>query len=302
MNVRLGINTGFAVNRYPAPRQWVPLIGKTLGLKIVQLTADLLNPSWPEDIIEGQVREIQSLSEQYGVKVRQTFTGAFTRLNHLAYPDAALREYWVKWFCRFADISAALGAESMGSHFGILTTEDYDDPRKRQERFEQNVDGWRRISEHAQGCGLQYLTWEPMSIGREMGETIPETQRIHARVNAVTAIPMKLCLDVDHGDVASPDPDDTDPLAWIRNFGAEAPIIHIKQTSRNKGGHWPFTPEHNQNGRITPGVLIQALEESGAQDVTLLLELSFRERQPFDSRVVDDIRASIDFWRPYVVI
>ena len=113
---------------------------------------------------------------------------------------------------------------------------------------------------------------------------------------------MKLCLDVDHGDVSSSDPRDTDPYAWISAFAKEAPMIHIKQTFYDKAGHWPFTPENNEKGKVTPQKILTALESAGVKDITLYLELSFRERQPFDSRVIEDIKASIEYWRPFVEV
>ena len=302
MIVRLGINTGFAVNRFTEPEEWIPLVSETFGLRIVQFTADLLNPSLPDEIITDQVQRSKALLQTYDVRIQHTFTGAFTRVNHLAHPHPKSREYWVHWFCRFADISVKLGAESMGSHFGILTVPDFRDPKTRAQRFKENVENWHRIAEYAAEKGLRYLTWEPMSIPREYGETIEETRRIHSIVNEGSQIPFKLCLDVDHGDVSSSNPEDTDPYAWIREFGAESPIIHLKQTSSNKHGHWPFVPEFNKDGRITPERLITALKNAGVKEVTLLLELSFREREPFESRVVQDIVASVEYWRPYVIV
>lgn len=302
MIVRLGINTGFALNRFTTPQEWIPIVANTFGLKVVQFTADLLNPSLPDEIINEQVGYIKELSAKYGIEIKHTFTSAFTRVNHLAHPDPSLRRYWINWFCRFVNISVELGAESMGSHFAIFTVRDYSDPNIRQKRFLQNVEGWKKIAKHAAEKGLKYITWEPMSIPREMGETIKEAKRIHKEINNDIAIPMKLCLDVDHGDVSSPNPADTDPYSWIREFASETPIIHLKQTLKDKGGHWPFTPDKNMEGRITGEKLIATLEEAGTDEVTLLLELSFREREPFESRVIDDIKASVEYWRPFVTI
>jgi sugar phosphate isomerase/epimerase len=302
MEVQLGINTGFALNRYTAPQQWIPLVAETFGLRLVQFTADLLNPAWPDDIITGQLQQMKALLDKYGVRVPHTFTSAFTRVNHLSHPDPRLRAYWVDWFKRFVDISVALGAASMGSHFGILTVPDLQDGQTRVERFRQTIAGWHEIAAYAAGKGLSYLTWEPMSIAREYGETMAEAGRIHQAVNSGSPLPFKLCLDVDHGDVASPNPADTDPYAWLATFATEAPIIHVKQTSANKHGHWPFAPPYNEAGRITPERLLTALEGAGVEKVTLLLELSFREREPYESRVVQDIMASVDYWRPYVTI
>jgi len=41
---KLGINTGFATNRFPEPEVWLRIVGKDLGLRCVQFVADLLNP------------------------------------------------------------------------------------------------------------------------------------------------------------------------------------------------------------------------------------------------------------------
>jgi len=111
---------------------------------------------------------------------------------------------------------------------------------------------------------------------------------------------MRLNLDLDHGDLSSPNPDDTDPYAWLRRLGNVSPIVHLKQSTRDKGGHWPFTPEHNERGIVRGERVLEALEESGAEEVMLILELSFREREPAESRVLPDLRASVEYWRQFV--
>ena len=301
MPVELGLNTGFALNRFTTPEEWIPLVGEVLKIKLVQFTADLLTPSLPDKIVKKQLQRINALSSKHGLKIKHTFTSAFTRVNHLAHPDAELRDYWLNWFKRFVDISAALGAESMGGHLGIFTVKDYHDPEIRRERFGQVIEAWKKIADYAAKKKLlKYLTWEPMSIGREMGETIEEAKRIHRILNMDIALPMKLCLDVDHGNVASQDPADTDPYRWITEFGSEIAILHLKQSHSNKGGHWPFVPEHNENGKISPSKIVRCLKMAGVNDVALILELTFREREPFESRVVDDLKTSVEYWRPFI--
>ncbi len=301
MNIHLGINTGFALNRFTPPEEWVPLIAETFGLKIVQWTADLLNPSLPDPIIKKQVHLTQRLCKKYGIQIPSTFTSALTRVNHLGHPDAEMRLFWIRWFKNFIDISVSLGAESVGSHLGILTVGDEQDPRRRKERIQQIICGWQNIAQYAAQRRLKYLLWEPMSIAREFGQTIAETKRIQRLLNKNSALPFKLCLDVDHGDMTSADPRDTDPYAWIEEFALKAPVIHIKQTLKDKSGHWPFTPQYNRKGKVTPQRLINALARSKVKEVTLFLELSFREREPFESRVIKDIQASINYWRPHVL-
>lgn len=300
MDLRLGISTVFAPTRFPEPEEWARIAGEFLGLRYVQLTASLASPFWPESIIHKQIAQIKHAAAEYNVNILHTFTDPYVQLNHLAHPDEAVRKFWVSWFKKFAEISAELGAESMGSHFGIFSVRDIGDEKRREFVFRENVSGWAEISDHAKSAGLKYLTWEPMSVPREQGETIEETKRIQEEVNKVTAIPMKICLDVDHG-LPTQNPDDTDPYAWIRAFGAEAPVMHVKQSyAPIKGGPHPFLPEHNEKGRIHAGKVIAALKESGAQDCMLTLELNAPGREPGESQLLDWLKTSVEYWRQYV--
>ena len=299
MKFKLGINTGFALNRFPLPEEWMRIIGEDLGLHYVQLTADLLNPSLGEEIVEDYIRRINSLKEKYNVKIDSIMTGAFTRVNHFSHPDYQVRAYWINWFKKFIDIGVKLGATNLSSHFGIMSYYDLRKDGRKEQILQQTVSAWKEIAIYAKQKGMKYLSWEPMSVAREYGETIAETKKIQ-RMFEDCALPMKLCLDVDHGDVSSTNPDDTDPYSWLREFATESPLIHLKQSLRDKGGHYPFIPEINAEGKISPEKVIKTLEDSGCQETLLLLELSFREREPFDSRILEDVKTSVQYWRQFV--
>jgi sugar phosphate isomerase/epimerase len=300
VSYRLNINTGFAVNRYSEPEDWVKIVGKDLGLRYVQLTADILNPSLPDSIIQNYIERTRVACADYDVTINSTFTGAFTRVNHLAHPNKQVQLYWIEWFKRYVDITVALGASSMGSHFGIFTAADNNDLVKRSERRQQNIENWHDIGKYAVKKGLKFLTWEPMSIKREQGETLTECQLLQQAVNKNAPLPFRLCLDVDHGDVCSMNPEDTNPYAWLRQFGKESPLIHLKQTTTNKGGHWPFTADYNKVGKITPEKVINVLQEISVYDADLILELSFKEREPIDSTVIPVLQESVAYWRQVV--
>ena len=297
---RLGINTGFAVNRYSEPDEWVRIVGDKLGLNIAQFTADMLNVNLPTDIVYKQIGLIQKACQLYNVEITSTFTGAFTRVNHLAHPDPDIRKYWVSWFKRFVDLSVDLGSKSMGSHFGIFTHLDNNNPQTRYIRRQQNIDGWHDIANYAKNKGLDFISWEPMSISREQGETISEARRLQRDVNINSPLPFKMCLDVDHGDLSSLDSRDTDPYEWMDEFAIESPLIHLKQTSIDKPGHWPFVNEYNKVGRIQPDELVGKLVNKKVLNVDLLLEPGFKEREPSDSTVVEVLKESVEFWRQVV--
>ena len=114
------------------------------------------------------------------------------------------------------------------------------------------------------------------------------------------AIPMWMMADIDHGDVTSENPDDFDPYAWARAVPKVSPIIHIKQSLMDKGGHRPFTAEFNARGRIQPEPLLKAFAEGGAADNEICLELSFKEREPNDREVIPQIAESVAFWAPHI--
>ncbi len=140
-----------------------------------------------------------------------------------------------------------------------------------------------------------------MSIGREFGETIAECMRLQDRLSSANfAIPMWMMADIDHGDITSTNPQDYDPYAWAQAVPKVSPIIHIKQSLMDKGGHRPFTAEFNAKGRIQPEPLLKALSDGGAVDNEICLELSFKEREPNDRQVLAQIAESIAFWAPYI--
>lgn len=299
MEVSLGINTGFAINRFPEPEQWIKIVADELGLNRVQFTADLLNPALPEPVVLAETQKIRHLCDRKGIWVQSSFTSAFTRVNHVLHPNPEIRRVWFDWFKRFFEMSRALGAEGSGSHFGILSVNDNEDAERRARRIRQGVDAWRELAEFGAGLGFRYLIFEPMSIPREVGETISATAEILDMCRDFP-IPMQLCLDVDHGDLQSPDPKDTDAHAWIRAFGKQTPCIHIKQSLKDKGGHYPFTEEYNKRGKIVPEEIIASLKAAKVEKCTLLLEISHRERWPYDYNVIKDLKESVEYWRPAV--
>ena len=299
LELNLAVNLGLAVNRYSEPEDWAKLCAEC-GVHRVQFSADLLNPSLPDHIVDEYVCRIIEACAEYQIQVTSSFTGAFTRLNHLAHPNEKVQQFWIEWFKRFAEINVRLGSKVIGSHFGILTKYEDSNPDLRQHRIEANIKNWHKVADYARSIGIECILWEPMSISRELGETIERCRLLHEQVNRDAPLPFKICLDVDHGDISSPDPRDTDPYAWLAEFGKEAPIIHLKQSSADKGGHWPFTPEYNKNGKIKPERVVSELKKCGSEKNELVLELSFREREPADSSVPYALSKSVEYWSDFL--
>lgn len=290
------MNLGFAINKYVEPEVWARLVGEEMGVRKVQLVADLLNVFLPDDYIRSQVERIRTATERYGLEITSTFTSAFTRVNHFMHPDAAARGIWLDWFRRFAKASRELGAKSTGSHFGILTFADYDNPERREHVIGEALKLWKELSWYCRDLGMEYMTFEPMSIPREMANTVADTKELLGRLNDGAGLPFKVVLDVGH----APHPDDRDPYKWVRELGAVSPIIHIQQTELNHSRHWPFTEEYNKQGIIHGDKLLAAIEDSGAEEAELVFELSHREAWSTEFRIVQDHKESVAYWRQFV--
>ena len=301
MAFTLSLNTNPLVNRFAEPEDLVDTIAGRIRLRDIQLTHEFINPSWPAPLIRRLTRQMDKALARTGARVTSGMTGPYGRLNHFGHPDPEVRRYYVDWFKTFADIIGDLGGRSVGTQFAIFTYRDFDDADRREALIDIAIDHWAEVAEHAKAAGLSFVFWEPMSIGREFGETIKASLALQDRLTqANMAIPMWMMADIDHGDVTSPAPCDYDPYAWARAVPKVSPIIHIKQSLMDKGGHRPFIAEYNAKGQVQPDPLLAAFREGGAQDNEICLELSFKEREPNDRQVIPHIAESVAFWAPHI--
>jgi D-erythrulose 1-phosphate 3-epimerase len=300
MTFTLSVNTNPLVNRFAEPEELVDVLAGEVGIGHIQLVHEFINPSWDKATIARLTARMAKALASNKVKITSAMTGPYGRLNHFGHPDADVRRYYVAWFKAFADIAADLGCPAIGTQFAILTYRDQDDADRKRVILDTALSYWREVAEHAKVRGLAYLFWEPMSVARELGHTLQATQDLQDWINSGDLpIPLVPMVDIDHGDVSSPNPRDTDPYAWAKDFATQSPIIHIKQSSMNKGGHWPFTAQYNADGKITPEKLMSAIREGGSTTNELCLELAFREREPADRSVIAALRESVAYWAPH---
>jgi len=301
MALTLSLNTNPLVNRFAEPDDLIDAIARDIRIRDIQLTHEFINPSWPAPVIRHMTRQMGSALRRTGARVTSGMTGPYGRLNHFGHPDKEVRRYYVDWFKSFADIIGDLGGRSIGTQFAIFTYRDFDDPARRESLIETAIECWAEVADHAKSAGLEYVFWEPMSVGREFGETIAQAMALQDRLGAAgMAVPMWMMADIDHGDVTSPNPEDTDPYAWARAVPKVSPIIHIKQSMMDKSGHRPFTQAFNAKGAIQPAPLLAAFKAGGARDNEICLELSFKEREPNDRQVIAQIAESVAFWAPHI--
>ena len=177
VKINLGIHLGFAINRYPEPLEWAKLISEELGVNQVKFVSDLLQPNYPDSVIEEEIVAIKDACNTYDIQLCHTFTSP--RWNFFGNPNKHMRDYWLWWFKKFALISKQLGAKSTGSLLGIYSVKDY--IKRKDEVLNEIIKNWYLLAEYADEVGLEYLTWEPMSIPRELGEGINQTQLLNLK-------------------------------------------------------------------------------------------------------------------------
>lgn len=291
----LGVNTCFAVKRWPEPDVWAGIVRERFGLGLVQHSLDLLDLDATDEAIAAQVAAVRGACDRESIVVHSTFTGlAAYSSNLLLAPDAGGRVRALEWYRRVIDLSAAMGARATGGHVGAFSVHDFRDAERRHALEEELDRSLAELTSTARAAGLEYLLIENLAAARE-----PSTMAWIGRLlddGDADHVPIRLCLDVGHQCVPGTEGEDRDPYAWLRRMSPVAPVIQLQQTDASADHHWPFTPATNRLGRIAAGPVLEAIESSGAQEVALILEVI----PPFeadDDQVLSDMASSVDYWR-----
>lgn len=292
---RLGINTCFAVKRWPEPARWAEITRSELGLDLVQHSLDLVDLDASAAEIEGQSDQLRAACSDRGLDLHSTFTGlAAYSSSLLLHPDQGARDRARYWYRRVMDFTALCGARSTGGHLGVFSVSDWIDQDRRERLWTELTESLAELTAYARGCGLSCLMAENLAAAREpstlsvFSSLLTEGDSLHA--------PLALCLDVGHMCVPGTSGDDRDPYAWLEQLGARAPVVQLQQSDGLADHHWPFTPEHNADGIIEAERVLSALDRSGAAEVALILEVIPPFEQD-DGAVLDELRQSCAYWR-----
>jgi sugar phosphate isomerase/epimerase len=291
----LGINTCFAVKRWPEPAAWAEIVRSRLGLEIVQHSLDLVDLSAGAPSRRRQARDVRDACAGAGIELHSTFTGlAAYSTNALLHPDPALRRAAERFFSRAIAFTAEAGGRATGGHVGAYSARSWEDPDERAALDHELHASLSRLAEEARRAGLTELYIENMAAQREPSR-MEDVERL-LTAGGATRVPVLLCLDVGHQVVGGTTGEERDPYAWLRRFGERAPVVHLQQSDDLGDHHWPFTDEFNAIGRIDADRVFDALDASGAAEVTLLLEVI----PPFeasDEWVLYVLQSSVEYWR-----
>jgi hypothetical protein len=295
--LHLGINTCFAVKRWPEPDQWLGIIKDDLALDCCQFSFDLIDPLLDQETLTTYAAEVRSLAERNGILIHSTFTGlAAYSWSQLLHPQETMRNAAMHWYEQAIRFTVQLGAWGTGGHIGAFSVTDNAKVTSRSALSRELYERLRFLSRYAAGAGLQFLLFENMAVEREIGHSIEEAQAL-AHIAVEDGVPLVLCLDVGHPCALHTGSASDDYLAWLAQSWPQPPVVHLQQTDRGSDHHWPFTRENNRKGMIKAESVLTALQQwSTASDIFLFLE-PIHPFEEDDRRVLQDLRESVLYWK-----
>lgn len=290
----LGMNTCFAVKRWPESEEWARIVAEDFGLKTVQFSFDLMDPRAGSGVVGSYIDHTRIACERYGITIHSTFTGFLPFMqNLLLHPEPAFRDDAKAWFKAAIEVTARMKVPVFGGYFGALSMKDVTHEAKRQERMDAWLDALRELAQEAKDKGLESLMIEPMAGWREPPTGIGESLTL---AGMKTAVPLRIAIDIGHMVVKGREGDDLDPYAWLRKVSPKAGCIHVQQSNDKYDLHQPFTPETNKTGRIDPKKAVEAIKASGVEKAVLIFEIVHACEED-EKKVISDIKTSVDQWR-----
>lgn len=299
--LHLGINTCFAVKRWPEPEQWLNIVKNELSLDCCQFSLDLVDPLLSESAVAGYAASVRALAAQEHILLHSTFTGlAAYSWSQLLHPLASMRLAALHWYERAIDFTARLGALGMGGHLGALSVQDAQDVGRRQMLIKELEHLVSQLSRYAAQRGLQFLLFENMAVEREYGHSIEEALSLTQLV-FTNGVPLVLCFDVGHPCALHTGTDSDDYKTWLAQPWPLTPVVHLQQTDRSGDHHWPFTTAYNSKGIVEAEPVLQAIQQwTGSEDVYLFLE-PIHPFEADDATVLRELRESVDYWKERMV-
>ena len=299
MDIRLGVNTRFAVKRWPRPEDWAPIVRERLGLRLVEHCLDLVEPPLGTGSIVGPASAVRKALAAHDLEIHSTTSGlAVAASNLLLHPDPDARSAARIFYHRAIAFSARVGAVATGGHVGAFAWHDWTDPLLRARRWAEMKSALANLALDARRAGLEAFLVEIRTAVRE-----PSTIAVFEELldeGSRDRVPVRLLADLGHMCVAGATKDDHEPYVWLRTFARRIGVVQLQQSDPGHDRHWPFTPEFNALGSVQADWVLDALGEGGAEHVVLMLEVA----PPFeedDQVVLDDIRASVDYWQEALV-
>lgn len=294
--IPFGINLSFCVKRWVTPALWTKFVRERLELDLVQFSFDLVDPTWPDDILDDLARDMRRHAEAQGIVIHSAFIGlAHYTFSQLLHPEPRLRDVAEDWLKRAYRFAASAGITRVGGPLGAIASRlDGTEAESLSDAdYHDLIARMLRLGEAAANAGMTELFVEPTPMRREWPWT-PEQALRMAEDTAASKVPWNFCLDWGHGTL--------EPLygaenarmdRWYHALGPRIGVIHIQQTDFQLDRHWDFT----RPGRVDP-VEVAALQRTlGLEDRPVFLEVFYPFEQD-DASILGALARSIALLKP----
>jgi len=290
MTIPFGVNLSFCVKRWVTPGLWAKLVREEIGVDLVQFSYDLIDPTWPDDLLSELAGELREATAAHSLTVHSAFVGlAHYTYNQLLHPDDRVRDVAEEWLGRAYRFAALAGIARVGGPLGAIASRV--DGREEDEIPEADyrdlIARMLRLAEVAHRHGMTELYIEPTPMRREWPWTIAQAHTmLHDLAGA--AVPWRLCVDWGHSTFEPLYGSDRGKMeAWYEAFGEAISAIHIQQTDYRYDRHWDFT----EKGAVDPAMAAALQRRHNLADRPVFLEVFY----PFerdDVSVIEAMRTS----------
>jgi sugar phosphate isomerase/epimerase len=296
MTIPLGLNLSFCVKRWVTPALWSTVVRERMGVDIVQFSLDLVDPMWPDALLDRYAAETAKAAQDQGIAIHSAFIGlAHYTFNQLLHPDPAVRDFAEQWLGRAYRFAATAGIKGVGGPLGAVAsrTDGHEPDQISADDYNDLIGRLLRLGDVARREGLTELYIEPTPMRREWPWTIAQARKM-ADDLASSATPWKYCLDWGHSTF--------EPLygrfrgqmePWYAALADTIGVIHIQQTDHQYDRHWDFT----EAGRVEPVLAATQQRAAGLGDRPVFLEVFY----PFerdDASVLDAVSRSVALLKP----
>jgi sugar phosphate isomerase/epimerase len=294
--VTFGLNLSFCVKRWVTPELWTRVVRDELNIDLVQFSFDLVDPTWPDDLIDELADDLRDRAAARGIRVHSAFIGlAHYTYNQLLHPNPNVRDVAEAWlgrayrFCARAGIRGAGGpagaaaSRADGAEADALSERDYADL----------VGRLHRLAESAAALGLKELYLEPTPLRREWPWTVDQAERLIEDLRG-SAVPWRYCLDWGHATIERLYGERTASMEpWLRRLAPDIGALHLQQTDGKLDRHWDFT----ETGIVDPVAVHNLHAAVGLEDVPVFLEVFYPFERP-DREVLEAVRRSCGILKP----
>ncbi|QIB35243.1 sugar phosphate isomerase/epimerase family protein [Ancylobacter pratisalsi] len=272
--IPFGINLGFCVKRWVSPELWTRVVRERLGLDLVQFSFDLVDPMWPDAVLERHAGAVRREAQASGITIHSAFIGlAHYTFNQLLHPDPAVRDYAEEWLGRAYRFAAMAGIPRVGGPLGAIASrlDGTEAEAIEPADYAELIARMHRLGARAGAEGLSELYVEPTPLRREWPWTIAQARQMMNDV-AGSAVPWRLCPDWGHGTfepLYGPGEGAMEP--WFRELADVITAVHIQQTDFVLDRHWDFAVP----GKVDPLEAAKLLRATGIAPAPVFLEVFY---------------------------